>query len=65
MDAFFIALGISIKIAILAGIITYAITFLRAVTEIAKSQKAIANSQMELIDLLSRQNSPHKSVDDE
>jgi len=65
MDAFIIALGISIKIAILAGIITYAIKLLRAVTEIAKSQKAIANSQMELIDLLSRQNSPHKSVDDE
>jgi len=65
MDAFIIALGISIKIAILAGIITYAIKLLRAVTEIAKSQKAIANSQMELIDLLSRQNAPHKPVDGE
>lgn len=64
MEAFFLGLGISIQLVVIAGVITFAVTFIKCIMEISKSQKSIANSQAQLVDLLNSQKTQTKSDDD-
>ncbi len=46
-------LGLVLKLLIVIGVVVFAVKLLNRVTDIARSQKSIAESQIQLIDLLS------------
>ncbi|MGX9460482.1 hypothetical protein ACWXWU_04480 [Shewanella sp. A14] len=56
-------LAIIFKLAIVVGIIIFAVKLLNRITDIAASQKSIADSQVELINVLSKKQSTQGSVD--
>jgi hypothetical protein len=56
-------LAIIFQLAIVVGIIVFAVKLLNRITDIAGSQKSIANSQIQLIRLLSKKQENQESSD--
>jgi len=56
-------LAITFQLAIIVGIIVFAVKLLNRITDIAGSQKSIADSQIKLISLLSTQQINQGPVD--
>ena len=56
-------LAIIFQLAIVIGIIVFAVKLLNRVTDIAGSQKSIADSQIQLISLLSKRETNQESAD--
>ncbi|GAC27290.1 hypothetical protein [Brumicola pallidula] len=56
-------LAIIVQLGIIVGIIVYAVKLLNRITDIAGSQKSIANSQIQLISLLIKKQENQESSD--
>jgi hypothetical protein len=56
-------LAIIFQLAIVIGIIVFAVKLLNRITDIAGSQKSIADSQIQLISLLSKRETNQESAD--
>lgn len=56
-------LAIIVQLAIIVGVIVFAVKLLNRITEIAGSQKSIAESQAQLISLLSKKQTTQDSAD--
>jgi hypothetical protein len=56
-------LVIIFQLAVVVGVIVFAVKLLNRITDIASYQKSIAESQVQLIDLLSKEKIAQKSVD--
>ncbi|WP_019030230.1 hypothetical protein [Colwellia piezophila] len=56
-------LAIIFQLAIVVGIIVFAVKLLNRITDIAGSQKSIADSQIQLINLLSKKESNQESAE--
>ncbi|MBA6346602.1 MULTISPECIES: hypothetical protein [unclassified Colwellia] len=56
-------LAIIFQLAIVVGIIVFAVKLLNRITDIAGSQKSIADSQVKLISLLSKKQTNQESAD--
>ncbi|MBA6225366.1 hypothetical protein H4J51_09400 [Colwellia sp. MB02u-18] len=56
-------LAIIFQLAIVVGIIVFAVKLLNRITDIAGSQKSIAESQVQLISLLSKKQSTQEPAD--
>jgi hypothetical protein len=56
-------LAIIFQLAIVVGIIVFAVKLLNRITDIAESQKSIADSQVKLISLLSKKQTNQESAD--
>ncbi|MFU8784529.1 hypothetical protein [Aliidiomarina sp.] len=56
-------LAIIVQLTIIIGVIVFAVKLLNRITEIAGSQKSIAESQAKLISLLSKKQTTQDSAD--
>jgi hypothetical protein len=56
-------LAIIFQLAVVVGVIVFAVKLLNRITDIASSQKSIAESQVQLINLLSKKQTSQESVD--
>ncbi len=56
-------LAIILQLAVVVAVIVFAVKLLNRITDIAASQKSIAESQVQLIGLLSKKSTLQESVD--